>query len=171
MDGILSFLQDFDLNKILPEMGDFLGSLQFLLWVFLLICPILLVILGVLYFFAAPKEANHAFGFRTYFTMGSVEVWRFTQRLAGLCWMCLGGVLLVIAIITGVISGNKEVADMAVSVIWFVAIEFVLVLAAWIGIQSVVLMAYDKDGKRNQNKKMDGLVAWLRPKAKEKKAS
>lgn len=166
---MLSFLQDFDLKKILPEMGEFLGSIQFLLWVFLLICPIILVVLGVLYFFAAPKQANHAFGFRSYFTMGSVEVWQFTQRLAGFCWMCVGGLLLIVSIIVGSVVGGKDVSEMVVSTIWFVAIELAVVLAVWIGIHVVVLMAYTVEGKRKENKNMDKLVDLLMPKKQQKK--
>lgn len=170
MDGLLSFLQDFDLTKLLPEMGDYLGNIQFLLWVFLLICPVVLAVLGVLYFFAAPKQANHGFGFRSYFTMGSVEVWQFSQRLAGFLWMCLGGVLLISAIIVGAVSGG-DVHGMTMSTIWFLAIELVLVLAVWIAIHTVVLSAYDKDGKRKENQGMDKLIALLAPKKKEKKSA
>ena len=49
-----------------------------------------MIIMGLLYFFAAPKEANHHFGYRCYFGMGSELAWRFTQRLSGIVLGVLG---------------------------------------------------------------------------------
>jgi len=111
-----------------------------------MIGPLLLLALGLLYFFKAPKEANHSFGFRTYFGMGSVEAWRYTQRLAG---MILGGLGIILTVIMGIICltwGGKDtlqILDRAVScLIW----EVVLAAIAWGGIVLHISLRYDKEG-------------------------
>ena len=111
-----------------------------------MIGPLLLLALGLLYFFKAPKEANHSFGFRTYFGMGSVDAWRYTQRLAG---MILGGLGIILTVIMGIICltwGGKDtlqILDRAVScLIW----EVVLAAIAWGGIVLHISLRYDKEG-------------------------
>ena len=52
--------------------------------------PVVMLALGLAYLFLAPKEANYYFGYRTYFGMGSVHSWRFTQRLSGIVLSLLG---------------------------------------------------------------------------------
>lgn len=151
MEAIVSLLQNMDLTKVLPELGAFIGTLKFWLLVLILAGPLLLLALGLLYYFKPPKEANHALGFRTYFTMGSVEVWQFAQKIAGLCWLALGGALTVIMLIVGLILNGKTAYTMAVGAIWCIGIELALVIVGWIGIHVVILKFFDKEGNRRPN--------------------
>ena len=60
----------------------------------------LLFLLGLVYLFLTPKEANHYIGYRCYFGMGSVNAWRFTQRLAGIVFGSLGLILGSVMLLT-----------------------------------------------------------------------
>ena len=95
MKDILSLLQDFDVANFLPEPDKFLKNLEGFMRLLVLAGPLVLLVLGAWYYFAPPKEANHSVGFRTYWGMGSVEAWRFAQKLAGLGYGVLGAVLLL----------------------------------------------------------------------------
>lgn len=150
MDEILSLLQDFDIANFLPQPDKFLGSLEG--WVRLLILagPLVLLGLGLWYYFAPPKEANHSVGFRTYWGMGSVEAWRFAQKLAGLGYMVLGGALTIIMLIVSLFFKAENALAMINTALVCVIIEFVLVLALWSGISVLVYRAFDKDGKRRR---------------------
>jgi len=148
MEAIVSLLKNMDLKKLLPDLASFIGTIKFWLLLLILAGPILLLIFGLLYFFKPPKEANHGWGFRTYFTMGSVEVWLFAQKLAGFCWMILGGALTVAMLITGLILNGGSAYTMAVGAIWCISIELALVVISWVGINVVVLRFYDKDGNQ-----------------------
>lgn len=146
MDGIISFLKNFDIANLVPEMGKFLGSIKFWMVALSMLGPLLMLALGLMYYHKPPKEANYSWGFRTYFTMGSVEVWQFTQAVAGKCWIILGGFMAAAALVMGVILCffNAEVVVVYAAII--VAIELVLVIASWIWINSYVLKFYDKNG-------------------------
>ena len=153
MEAIVSFLKNMDLNKLLPDLGSFVGSLKFWLLIMILIGPILLLTFGLLYYFKPVKEANHGWGFRSYFTMGTVEVWQFAQKFAGFCWMCLGGLLTVVMLITGLILKGRPADTMAVGAILCLAIELGLVIISWVGIHVVVLHFFDEKGNRRGNKR------------------
>ena len=147
MDDILSLLQDFDVANFLPEpeqfMKDLVGWTRFLV----LIGPLLLAGLGAWYYFKPPKEANHSAGFRTYWGMGSVEAWLFSQKLAGLSYMALGGVLTVLSfLISLTFNGNKAMGMISTAFV-IVLIQLLLVLGLHIVLNLLIYRSFDKDGK------------------------
>ena len=104
MDKLTEFLkttlpelmEDFDLKNYLPKLDTLWGTVELLIRIFVMAGPLILLGLGLWYFLAPPKEANHRAGFRTLWGMGSVEAWRFTQKVAGIAFSVVGFVLTVI---------------------------------------------------------------------------
>ena len=130
IESIKSLMDGFDPAALLPDLSDLFGSLASLCRFAVMIGPVVLLILGLAYLFFAPREANYYFGYRCYFGMGSVQAWRFTQRMAG---MLFGGVGLILTIVMYVISGSfaeMEVTDMvwkaAGCLVWQAIIALVL---------------------------------------------
>lgn len=150
MDEILSFFKNLDIAQMLPELGSFLGDVTGMLRLVLLIGPLVVLGLGLWYYFMPPAEANHRVGFRTYWTMGSVEAWRYAQKLAGTFYMVLGGATLVIFGIISLLYGGMDAMKMANAVLICTIILLVLVLAAWVAVNVLVLKAFDKDGNRRR---------------------
>ena len=95
-------IKEFDIAALLPDLGPLMRIAQMVIWILTLLGPVLLLVLGALYYFAPPKEANYLWGFRTYFTMCGEEMWRFTQKVAGLSWIILGGLLSITMLVMGV---------------------------------------------------------------------
>ena len=84
-EDIKVLMDNFDPASLLPDLTTVVGKVEFITRIAVLVGPIVLLVLGILYFFAAPKEANYRAGYRCHFGMGSVEAWQYTQRLAGIC--------------------------------------------------------------------------------------
>lgn len=150
MEKITAIFEKIDLAKAVPEMDALLSKVQTATTVALLIGPVLMLLLGLWYYFLPPKEANHRAGFRTWFGMGSVQAWRFTQRLAGVVW---GGLGLVLTIVMGILClgfGGKELADIVstafIALIWQAA----LALVAYLTICIWVTVRYDSKGKKRR---------------------
>jgi uncharacterized membrane protein len=152
MDDILSLLQDFDVANFLPAPDKFLNSLEG--WVRLLILagPLVMLALGAWYYFAPPKEANHAAGFRTYYSMGSVKAWLFAQKLAGMAYMALGGVLTVLMLIVSLFFNGEKAMAMITAALICVILEVILVAAVWVVLNILIMKAYDKDGNPRKRK-------------------
>ena len=134
------------LAAIIPELGAMLADMRFWLGVAMLIGPILLVLLGAYYYFLAPGEANHKAGYRTYYGMGSVEAWRFTQGFAGKVWGFLGAGLAVAAIIGCIIMGVQDSQGAVVPGLIVLILEAVAVLTGFVIIETTVSRRFDKDG-------------------------
>ena len=146
MDEILSLLQDFDIANLLPEPDKFLGSLESTARLVVLAGPLVMLVLGLWDYFMPPKEANHSVGFRTYWGMGSVQAWRFAQKLAGMGYTALGGALTIIMAVVSIFFNGEKALAMINTALVCVIIELVLVLILWIGINVLVYRAFDKDG-------------------------
>ena len=149
-EDIKVLMDNFDPAALLPDLTTVVGKVEFITRIAVMVGPVVLLVLGILYFFAAPKEANYRFGYRCYFGMGSEEAWRFTQRFAGLVWSVLGLVLTVVMlIITGSFAGNPImdiIGKGAKCLLW----EAGLILVSILGINLTAMLCYDRKGLRRK---------------------
>ena len=149
-EDIKVLMDNFDPASLLPDLTTVVGKVEFITRLAVMVGPVVLLVLGILYFFAAPKEANYRFGYRCYFGMGSEEAWRFTQRFAGLVWGVLGLVLTVVMlIITGSFAGNPImdiIGKGAKCLLW----EGGLILVSILGINLTAVLCYDRKGLRRR---------------------
>lgn len=93
MDQIMSLLEGFDLAALLPDLQAIFSDIRTWIGMAMMAGPVVLFVIGLVYLLLPPKEANHRMGFRTFFGMGSVSAWKFTQRIAGAVWGALGLIL------------------------------------------------------------------------------
>ena len=157
MDDILSLLQDFNVANFLPAPEKFLKDLEGWIRLAVLIGPLVMLGLGLWYTHKPPKEANYSAGFRTYYGMGSIAAWRFTQKLAGAVYTLLGGGLSVIMFVISLFFNGKSALTMVNVAVWCMAIEFILIFLAWLVINIIVYREFDKDGKRRKDPKLSSL--------------
>lgn len=150
IDKLTALLENFDLAAFIPEVETFLGKLELFARLAVMAGPLVMLGMGLWFFLAPPKEANHKAGYRTFFGMGSVEAWLFTQKLAGMLWSGLG--LLLTVIMALICNGYRgmEAMDMMSSVTACVVWELVLVLLSTVAIEVLVFLSFDKDGKRRK---------------------
>ena len=149
-EDIKVLMDNFDPASLLPDLTTVVGKVEFITRLAVMVGPVVLLTLGILYFFAAPKEANYRFGYRCYFGMGSEEAWRFTQRFAGLVWGVLGLVLTVVMlIITGSFAGNP-IMDIIGKGVRCLLWEGGLILVSILGINLTAMLCYDRKGLRRR---------------------
>ena len=150
-EDIKVLMDNFDPATLLPDLGTMVGKVEFITRIAVLAGPIVLLVMGILYFFAAPKEANYRFGYRCFFGMGSEEAWRFTQRFAGLVWAAVGLVMTIImAIITGAFPG-KPIMDIIGSGVKCLFWEFGIALVSILFINIVVMLCFNSRGYRRRH--------------------
>ena len=151
-DSVTKLLDDFDISKLLPNLGTMLGKVDLVLRIAVLLAPLVILALGLLYFLTPPKEANHSFGYRFYWGMSSVECWRFTQKLAGAVWSVLGFVmLLVMALLCSSFKG-MEAMPMVERAVKFLFWELVIIAVSCVAIDVAVMVFFDSKGNRRSEK-------------------
>ena len=154
IDSIKEIMDAFDPAVLLPELSELFGSLSTVCRVAVMIGPVVLLALGLAYLFLSPKEANHYFGYRCYFGMGSVHAWHFTQRMAG---FTLGGLGLILTIAMYSISGSFPQMDVS-AMVWKAADclvwQAIAALLANIAINLTAAFRYDRKGNRRRKKKL-----------------
>ena len=143
-------LFDMDFAALVPEMEALLGFVRVILSLLMLAGPLSMLVLGVLYLFAAPPEANYKFGFRTYFGMGSMEAWKFSQRIAGIAYAGLGLILLIIMLIVTISFGGKDSFQITSAAITALLWQVGLALAARLTVGILAAVYFTADGSRRR---------------------
>ena len=150
-EDIKVLMDNFDPATLLPDLSTMVGKVEFITRIAVLAGPIVLLVMGILYFFLSPKEANYRFGYRCYFGMGSEEAWRFTQRFAGLVWAAVGLVMtIVMTIITGAFPG-KPIMDIISSGITCLFWEIIISLISIVFINVTVMLCFNSRGYRRRH--------------------
>ena len=153
IDSIKSLMDGFDPAALLPDLSELFGSLSALCRFAVMIGPVVMLVLGLAYLFLSPREANYYFGYRCYFGMGSVQAWRFTQRIAG---MLFGGVGLILTIVMYVMSGSfseMEVTDMVWKAAGCLAWQAVIALVLTFLVNFLAFFFFDAKGGPRRKKK------------------
>ena len=153
IEDLKSIMDAFDPASLLPEMESVLNVLVDAVRLAILAGPVVVLALGVLFLVFAPKEANYYLGYRCAFGMGSVEAWRFTQRLAGIIWTVLGLVLTV-----GMFILTRKFSQLnAYDVVWtgvkYILWEVSLVAASSLFINGVVMTQFTYDGEYRRDRR------------------
>ncbi len=147
-EDIKVLMDNFDPASLLPDLSSMAGVVATLTRTAVLVGPIVLMVMGILYFLVSPKEANYHFGYRCYFGMGSEEAWRFTQRLAGVVWGALGLVLTLVMLIVSGSYGSKDISQIISSGLSSLLWEIGLTAVSCLGINIAAMMRYDRKGLR-----------------------
>ena len=135
---------------VVPDAGTVVDKILPIAKVLVVAGPVIMLILGLLYLFAAPREANHHFGYRCYFGMGSEQAWRFTQRIAGITWTALGAIMTVAMLIVTSRFPKLDVLEMLTSAATSLVTEALVLLAATIIIRITVAAVFDRHGERRR---------------------
>ena len=153
IESIKSLMDGFDPAALLPDLSDLFGSMAALCRFAVMIGPVVLLVLGLAYLFLSPREANYYFGYRCYFGMGSVQAWRFTQRMAGILF---GGVGLILTIVMYVMSGSfseMEITDMVWKAAGCLAWQAVIALVLTFLVNFLAFFFFDAKGGPRRRKK------------------
>ena len=146
MSGIFDFLQDFEIAKALPEMDRFVSQLAGWLRVILLAGPLVLVVLGLWYSYAPPEEANYSLGFRTKYSMSSVMVWKYAQKIAGRAFLIVGAVMAGVVLVLSFFFGLLGPMGMAVVALLCVIAEGVVIVLLHVRLDKQLQKKFDKQG-------------------------
>ena len=153
MDAIKEFLSGAETAApVVPDAGTLVDKVLPIAKILVVAGPVIMLILGLLYLFAAPREANHHFGYRCYFGMGSEQAWRFTQRIAGIIWTALGAVMTIAMLIVTARFPGQDVLEMLTTAVTCVVVEAAVLLVATIAIRITVAARYDRHGGRRRRK-------------------
>ena len=142
MENALTELMD----VFVPDLGSLITDLRYWLVFLMVVGPVALMLLGAYYLFMAPPEANHKAGYRTFYGMGSVSAWKFTQKLAGRTWIISGLAMLLVAIVGFILMINTDVSRAVTIGLVVLIVEAIIALVAYIAIEVTVSGRYDENG-------------------------
>ena len=158
MDGLIEqlieLINNFDPSAYLPDIGSILGWVELFLRVCVMAAPVIMLVFGLSSLLLPAKEANHQAGYRFDFGMGSVEAWRFTQKVAGIAWSALGLILGVIMFLQCGAFREMDAMAMATKAAVCILWQIGLMALCCIVINTVLIIRYDRKGRlRSENRR------------------
>ncbi len=150
MDAIMAILADFDLAAFLPKVNTLLGWLELVLRLCVMAGPLLLLGYGLVYLLAPPKEANYSVGHRFWWSMASLDAWKFTHNLVGIVWSAMGLLLTVIMAIICNAFRRMDTMAMVFTAVKCLLWELGLTLLSVLAVNIVVIVVFDRFGFRRR---------------------
>lgn len=148
----LKELFSLDPAAMLPELPGLLEKLVPLCRWAVMIVPLLVLILGLVYLFLAPKEANHELGWRCWWGMSTPEVWRFSQKLAGLAWSGMGLIMSAVMFFVGLGYRRAAPEEALLRAVKALAWEVGLVIVSILVIDLILIILFDAKGNVRREK-------------------
>ena len=135
-----------NLGELIPKLDTLTGWVQWLVSLAVRVGPVCILVLGLIYLLIPPKEANRKAGYRTYFGMGSIMAWRFTQRVAGILMIPLGLILTIAAYATVAKFTSMNLMDMANAALSAIKVQVVFALILFIVMFVLTAVVFDRKG-------------------------
>lgn len=147
MEKITELLDKLEnLGDLIPKLNTLTGWVQWLISLAVRIGPLCMLVLGLIYLFIPPKEANRKAGYRTIFGMGSITAWHFTQRVAGCIMTAIGAILTIAAFITVARFGKMDLMDMAHTALQAVKVQAIFALLIYVFMFVLTALVFDYNG-------------------------
>ena len=146
IEKLTSWLNEFDVAKLLPDIKTVLDLAEGLLRFCLFIGPIVMLALGLSRFFVPSREASHRIGFQALFGKGSPEAWEFSQKLCGVVWSVLGIILLFVMVFVNAGCNGDGLMVVCTTVIKTLFIQGILVLLVYLLLQVAVGLYFNYNG-------------------------
>ena len=147
-EDIKVLMDNFDPASLLPDLSSLGGMVELVTRIAVLVGPLVLLVMGLAYMITPAKEANYHYGYRCYYGMGSVQAWRFTQRLAGILWSALGLGLTAVMFLVSTGFGRKEITEIISSGVSCLIWEAALIAVSCLVINILVMIRYNRRGER-----------------------
>ena len=152
-ESIKEFMDAFDPAALLPQLDTVFDKVSLVCRIAVMAGPVVLLVMGLIYLFFTPREANHYIGYRCYYGMGSVQAWRFTQRVAGIIFGALGLILTVVMLFVSGGFAGMAVMDMVWKAVTCLIWEAVLVVLATLAVNFTAFRVFDRNGEIRPGKK------------------
>ena len=144
-------MEELDFSKYLPDLDAFLAGISQSLRILVMVGPLAIFGLGLFYFLAAPKEANHSIGYRFRYGMAKARSWQFMQRAAGVIFSVMGLVLTIVMAIQCARIKTLEPMKMAGEAAKLILWQIGCVIGANIVTNITVMVVFDSEGNRRSD--------------------
>ena len=147
MEKITELLDKLEnLGELIPKLDTLTGWVQWLVSLAVRVGPVCMLVLGLIYLLIPPKEANRKAGYRTYFGMGSIMAWRFTQRVAGILMIPFGLILTLSAYSTVAKFTSMDLMTIAYTAFDVIKAQVICALVIVIVMFVLTAVVFDRKG-------------------------
>ena len=124
-------------------------------WFFMLftaiLCPMIMIIMGILFRKSGPKKINYIYGYRTAMSMKNRDTWEFAHRYCGRVSLYIGLIMLIPSAVPMLfVIGNSKLSGIIGIVICFIDMIPLFVTIALT--EKALNKTFDENGNRRNSK-------------------
>ena len=127
-----------------------MSSLGF--WIFMFICsmliPLTMIIFGLKFLRAAPKNINYIFGYRSSRSMKNRDTWEFAHKQIGALWKGLGIALLPCSAVIMLFFIGMDIESIGLNSVYIIFAQVIVMVFPIFIVESRLKKAFDKYGYR-----------------------
>lgn len=147
MEKITEILDNLEnLGDKLPKLDTLTGWVEWLISLAVRVGPVCILILGLIHLLIPPKEANWKAGYRTYFGMGSITAWHFTQRVSGVLMTVIGLVLTISAYLSVAKFHGMDLMQMAYEAFTIVKMQAIFAAIIYVFMFALTAVVFTRKG-------------------------
>ena len=147
MEKITELLDNLEnLGDKLPKLDTLAGWVEWLISLAVRVGPVCILVLGLIHLLIPPKEANWKAGYRTYFGMGSITAWHFTQRVSGILMTVVGLILTIIAYISVAKFHGMDLMQMAYEAFTLVKVQAIFAALIYVSMFVLTAVMFTRNG-------------------------
>lgn len=111
------------------------------MYLFVLLIPAIMFIIGLVWVSNPPKNINSLYGYRTKRSMRSQETWDFAHRLTSKIWLITGLIMGILSIIVFNAFENKDTGRVVIAFI-----QIAIMMSTIIPVEIILKVKFDKYG-------------------------
>ncbi len=147
-EAFKELLNGVDLAQLLPDINEILSFVAPTAQILAVAGSFVMLAFGLYCLMIAPKEATYLAGYRFRWGMGSLESWRFMQRLAGVVFSVLGLLCAIYMALNTRHLEDLELMDLLTQATVYIAAQAGVALVGCVITNFFVILRYDRKGNR-----------------------
>lgn len=121
-------------------------------WIFMFVCamliPTTMIIFGVMFLRAAPKNINYVFGYRSSRSMKNRDTWEFAHKQIGALWKGLGIALLPCSAVIMLFFIGMDTESIGLNSVYIIFIQLIVMAFPIFIVEKKLKNTFDKYGHR-----------------------
>lgn len=119
---------------------------NFLIFIFGLLIPLIMIIFGVLSVKKPPKKINFIYGYRTSMSTKNIDTWKFAHEYCGRLWTKIGIIMFIVSAVICFKANTYSEDVKGITVTVLTIAQTIILLISIIPIEKALRKKFDENG-------------------------
>lgn len=118
------------------------------MFIFNLLIPVLMIIIGKMMYMHTPKTINGVYGYRTSMSMKNEDTWKFAHDYCGRLWYKIGLIMLIPSVLIQLPFVKSSTDTIGIMTVVLETVQICVMIASIFPTEKALRKTFDKYGNR-----------------------